>query len=110
MVFGTLYDIVAIQMHRSSNDKEETHQQPPNTFRKTGVQNGGFLPEPEISKVALPDEEKTVGNGGGAVSDSALVVEDVKVDVSPPKPTAEKRSRGSVVIWHPLSARTLAST
>ena len=83
MVFGTLYDVVAIQMNRYPQDKEVKPE--PAVFRKTGVQNGGFLPEPEISKVALPDEEKT---------GSEVAVEDVKVNVIPTRPTAEERSRG----------------
>ena len=98
MVFGTLYDVVAIQMNRPSQDKEEVKPEPA-VFRKTGVQNGGFLPEPEISKVALPDEEKTMSNGGATVTGSEVAVEDVKVIVSPARPTAEVRSMG---IYHQL--------
>ena len=97
MVFGTLYDVVAIQMNRSLNDKQET-QQVTAISTKPGIQNGGFVPDTEISKVALPDDDK-ICNGVTKISGVAEVaVEDVKLNVvSPARITAEEKSRGTWV-------------
>ena len=93
MVFGTLYDVVAIQIKRSSNTEPEIKQEPA-TFRKTGFQNGGFLSEPDIAKVALPDDVKIDNGGGTKVYDAALSVEDLKVNVNPATRPTEERSIG----------------
>ena len=95
MMFGTLYDVVAIQMNRSSNDKHEP-QQVTAISTKPGIQNGGFAPDPEISKATLPDDDKICTGVAKRYGATEVAVEDVKRNVvSPARTTAEEKSRGT---------------
>ena len=95
MMFGTLYDVVAIQMNRSSNDKHEP-QQVTAISTKPGIQNGGFAPDPEISKETLPDDDKICTGVAKRYGATEVAVEDVKRNVvRPARTTAEEKSRGT---------------
>ena len=55
MVLGTLYDVLAIQMNKSSKNTNVQIQKP--TLSKTnGITNGGFTADSEIAKVAIGEE------------------------------------------------------
>ena len=55
MVLGTLYDVLAIQMNKSSKNTNVQIQKP--TLSKTnGITNGGFTADLEIAKIAIGEE------------------------------------------------------
>ena len=55
MVLGTLYDVLAIQMNKSSKNTNVQIQKP--TLSKTnGITNGGFTADSEIAKIAIGEE------------------------------------------------------
>ena len=55
MVLGTLYDVLAIQMSKSSNNTNVQTQKP--TVSKTnGITNGGITADSEIAKISIGEE------------------------------------------------------
>ena len=110
MVFGTLYYIVAIQMNRSSSDKQETQHESLNRS-KIAIQNGDFVHDPEISKEALPDETKMGSVVTKVAGTAEVAVEDISPNVvSPTRTTPEEKCRGTCTDLPPVFLPVLLLT
>lgn len=121
IVLGTLYDIIAVQMNKSpSNQGQDVSPPAPAPF-KNGFTNGGYVVEPEVSKVALntssylgntadidtkdhiesnvdlDTQNHLASNGLKSVADAEVKVDDVKLHyITPTNVATDQPSRGKI--------------
>ena len=121
-MLGTLYDIIAVQMNKSpSNQGQDVSPSAPAPF-KNGFTNGGYVVEPEVSKVALntssylgntadidtkdhiesnvdlDTQNHLASNGLKSVPDAEVKVDDVKLNyITPTNVATDQPSRGYLI-------------